>query len=117
MNEFIGHSYVLKEWDCYSLVCKFHNITPIEYTDDRDIFKYSIKDLDKIFDYKCSKITLDKLATNDIIVFAAKNNSLLHFGIYLAHNKILHVYKDSVSHIEDLSDKNRERMYCGLRKI
>ena len=115
-TKFLGHQYKLHEWDCYSLVCKFHGITPVSYKTESDIYKYGKDDLTYIFGKNIEIINLDKLENNDILVFSRKGKSqLIHFGIFILANRILHVSENNVSKIESIPESYRKRMLCGVR--
>ena len=112
--KFLGHNYELHNWDCYSLICKFHGLKPIEYKTSSDIHNYTTADLGFIFNNKVNIISIDKIKNNDILVFATeKQKKLLHFGIFIAPDKMLHIAEGSVSSIQIISEAYRKRLICG----
>ena len=123
MLEFLSKPYDLGSWDCYSIVIRYYEslgvrINTLPYLHSKDIYSYTLKDLDRIFGFKFKRVSLDKLEKDDILVFTLFNrDNLCHFGIFIPTNKMLHIEEGRHSTIEELSDAQRKRLRCGLRCI
>ena len=62
------------------------------------------------------KVELTVAKNYDVMVFKSlKSDLVVHFGLYIQHNKILHVEEGGSSCVEILSDYWRDRLHAIYR--
>ena len=77
---------------------------------------FSCKNVDSWAAVYGQKVELTAAKNYDVMVFKSmKTDLVIHFAIYIEHNKILHVEEGRDSCIEVLSDYWRERLYTIYR--
>lgn len=105
----IPHKY--GEVDCLTLITKFykqelnlHTVLP-EYPHDITwIKKFTPTFIDEELLKYSVKVSLTDMKNYDVIAFKSrKTNLIIHFGIYLHPNKLLHIEHEGVSRIDNLS--------------
>ena len=119
---FLSHDY--NDVNCVSLLTAFFrqefaiNISLPEYPrSKRWMLKFTTADIDNWAKDNAKKIVLTEADNYCILVFKSKTgNQLIHFGLYIKPNKILHVEEGKASRIDILSDYWIEHLY-GVYKL
>jgi cell wall-associated NlpC family hydrolase len=105
----IPHKY--GECDCITLIRNFYKQElslehPIpDYPRDITwIKKFTPTYIDEVLSQYSVKVSLTEMRNYDVIAFKSrKTNLIIHFGIYLTPNKLLHIEHEGVSRIDNLS--------------
>jgi len=117
----IPHSY--GTFDCIQLVKQFYAQEcgiffdiPSYSTSRQWMREFSTDKVDAWASKYGKKVLLTDAKNYDLIVFkSAKSDMIIHFGIYLMPNKMLHVEEGKTSRIETLSDYWVEHIYAVYR--
>lgn len=119
LQEYIGLKHNYNNINCISLITNFYKkqlnikIALPEYPKSRRWMCYfTTNEIDSWAFNNASKISLTNAQNFNILVFkAANNNRLIHFGMYIKPNKMLHVEEGNTSRIDVLSDYWLKHLY------
>jgi len=117
----IPHQYGI--FDCIILVKQFYETElrcsidlPGYSTSKRWMHEISLNSFDERASKYGKKVELTDAKNYDLISFkSTKGDYLIHFGLYIAPNSMLHVEEGKTSRIELLSDYWLERLYAIYR--
>ena len=121
--KYIGHKHEYGKFDCIILVQQFY-ATELGVSFDLPPYPHSsswMKHFTTVsFDSRAAKygtkVPLTAAKNYDLMVFKSdKSELLIHFGIYIMPNQILHVEEQRTSRIDMLSDYWVERLYAVYR--
>ena len=123
VQKYLSLKHKYGEVDCIELIRSFYkNELNIQfdlppYPHSRAWMKYFHTSKVDEWASKCSiKVKLTDAKNYDVMVFKSpKSDLVVHFGLYLQHNKILHVEEGRDSCVEALSDYWRERLHSIYR--
>ena len=123
VQKYIGLKHDYGVVDCIELVKMFYKnelnlrFEPPAYPKSSQWMKlFSCKNVDSWAAVYGQKVELTAAKNYDVMVFKSmKTELVIHFAIYIEHNKILHVEEGRDSCIEVLSDYWRERLYTIYR--
>lgn len=78
--------------------------------------KYTVEFLDEWASKYGKKVSLTDAQNYDLISFKSKkSNLLIHFGLYIKPNRILHVEEGKTSRVDQLSDYWIDHLYAIYR--
>ena len=78
--------------------------------------KYTVEFLDEWASKYGKKVSLTDAKNYDLISFKSKkSNLLIHFGLYIKPNKMLHVEEGNTSRVDTLSDYWMEHLHAIYR--
>lgn len=121
--KYLGHKHEYGKFDCIILVQKFYS-TELGVSFDLPPYPHSsswMKHFTTVsFDERAAKygtkVPLTAAKNYDLMVFKSdKSELLIHFGIYIMPNQILHVEEKGTSRIELLSDYWLTHLYAVYR--
>ena len=123
VQKYIGLTHQYGVVDCIELIRTFYkielhlNFDLPPYPKSRHWMKHFTSDsVDKWASFYGVKVELTSAKNYDVIVFKSpKSNLITHFGLYIQHNKILHVEEGRDSCVEILSDYWRDQLYAIYR--
>jgi cell wall-associated NlpC family hydrolase len=123
LENYIGITHAYGKYDCITLVQQFYerelgcsfNI-PI-YNHSRLWMKQYTADFLDEWAYKYGKkVSLTDAQNYDLISFKSKNSNLLiHFGLYIKPNRMLHVEEGKTSRVDQLSDYWLQHLHAIYR--
>lgn len=123
MIEYIGLSHEYGTIDCIHLIQLFYkeqlgiNFDIPSYSfSKRWVTEFTTQDID-LWAFKYGiKTTLTDAQNYDLIAFKSENkNTINHFGMFLAPNRMLHIEENSISRIETLNDYWLSSIYAIYR--
>lgn len=123
IQDYLGKQHKYGTFDCILLVQNFYQQelgvsfdTP-SYSFSRQWFKsFTLDAIDEWASKYGKKVSLTDARNYDLIIFRTeKRNYATHFGIYIEHNKMLHVEEASQSRIDILDDYWKARIYRVYR--
>lgn len=110
--DFIGIPHSYGTFDCITLVQQFYSIelgltfeVP-PYSHSRHWMRnFTDETVDAWASKYAQKVTLTAAKNYDLISFKSdKTNHIIHFGLYITPNKLLHVEEGKTSRIDTLTD-------------
>jgi cell wall-associated NlpC family hydrolase len=118
---FLPHSY--GDIDCASLISLYYkqelniDLNLPEYPHSKSWMRvFSTDYLDNWAISNAHKICLTDAQNFDLISFKAKSsNALIHFGMYIKPNKMLHIEEGSTSRVDTLDDYWLSRLHAIYR--
>ena len=119
---FLPHSY--GELDCIKLLTLFYeqefginNMLPTYSYSRKWMKEFSTYNIDAWATNNAKKIPLTDAENFDIMIYKARNGQqLIHFGLYIKPNKMLHVEEGETSRIDTLSSYWMDRLY-GIYRL
>ena len=123
VQKYIGLPHSYGTVDCIEIIHQFYkNELDLKfelpsYPKSTEWMKYfSCKNVDEWAAVYGQKVELTAAKNYDVMVFKSlKTDLVIHFGLYIQHNKILHVEEGRDSCVEALSDYWRERLHAVYR--
>jgi cell wall-associated NlpC family hydrolase len=123
LKKYIGKPHNYGIFDCISLIQQFYKT---ELGCDFDLPNYSPSRkwmtqctttfFDEWADKYGKKVSLTDAKNYDLISFKSpRSNFLMHFGLYIKPNKLLHIEEGKLSQLELLSDYWIARIYAIYR--
>lgn len=121
--KYLGHKHEYGKFDCIILVQQFYK-QELGVSFDLPPYSHSAAWMREfttnVFDERAAKygtkVPLTGARNYDLIVFKSpKSNLLIHFGIYIMPNQILHVEEGKSSRIDMLSDYWLEHLHAIYR--
>jgi cell wall-associated NlpC family hydrolase len=123
ITSYLGIKHCYGVYDCITLVQQFYekelgcSFDIPAYTHSRQWMKEYTTDL---FDERASKygikVSLTDAKNYDLISFKSKkSNLLIHFGLYIKPNRMLHVEEGKSSQVEQLSDYWLQHLHAIYR--
>lgn len=120
---YLGRKHQYGVCDCITLIKEFYTVElnlPFslpDYPSNRHWFKtFSTDSVDEWASKYSKKVSLTDIQNYDLIVFKSeKSNLVIHFGLYIAPNKMLHVEEGSVSRLDNITDYWLSRLYAIYR--
>jgi cell wall-associated NlpC family hydrolase len=121
--KYIGHKHQYGIFDCIILVQQFYK-NELGVSFDLPPYPHSAQWMKEFtttsFDERAAKygtkVPLTGAKNYDLIVFKSEKSELLiHFGIYIMPNKMLHVEEGMTSRIDTLSDYWLSHLYAVYR--
>ena len=121
VQKYLGLRHEYGQCDCIQLIKTFYenelkltfNLPP--YPKSRKWLKhFSTQNVDQWASKYAVKVKLTEAQNYDVIAFK-QNNLVMHFAIYLAPLKILHIEEGGVSCVETLSDYWVKRIHTLYR--
>lgn len=122
---YLGKKHEYGVFDCIILVQQFYK-QELGVSFDLPPYSHSRQWMKEftttVFDERVAKygtkVPLTAAKNYDLMVFkSAKSNLLIHFGIYVMPNQILHVEEDSMSRLENVSDYWMNHLYGMYRHV
>lgn len=119
ITDYLGRKHEYGVFDCIILVHQFYK-QELGVSFDLPPYSHSRQWMKEftttVFDERVSKygtkVPLTDAKNYDLMVFkSAKSNLLIHFGIYIMPNQLLHVEEGSVSRIEAISNYWMNHLY------
>lgn len=112
VHKYLGIPHVYGQFDCIHLVQQFYtqelgvsfDLPP--YSHSRSWMRdFSTEKVDAWASNYGKKVLLTAAKNYDLMVFKSdKSNMVIHFGIYIAANRMLHIEEGRTSCVENLSD-------------
>lgn len=122
MLNYIGLEHDYGSVDCITLIKSFYErelsisfTLPVYTRSKRWMLDFSEDELNCWISAYAIKTSLTAAKNYDLIAFKSKNNRIIHFGMFLAPNSMLHVEEGSVSKIDRLSDYWINSIYAVYR--
>lgn len=123
VQQYLGKRHRYGEFDCITLVKQFYkhelglDFSIPSYPNSRAWIKtYDLDYLDQWIMQYGKKVELTAAKNYDLISFKSENsNFFMHFGIFLAPNRLLHIEEGSVSKVDILDDYWRKHIYAVYR--
>jgi hypothetical protein len=123
VQQYLGLRHCYGELDCIILAQKFYkeflglDFSIPEYPKSSKWMKtYTVEYIDSWIEQYGKKVKLTEAKNYDLISFKSDDNKFfIHFGIFLAPNKLLHIEEKSVSKIEMLDDYWRSKIHAMYR--
>lgn len=123
IEQYLGLQHNYKGFNCITLVQKFYeqelgfSFNLPNYPQSRAWMKqYTVDFLDEWASKYGKKVSLTDAQNYDLISFKSKkSNLLIHFGLYLKPNRMLHVEEGKTSRVENLSDYWIDHLYAIYR--
>lgn len=121
MQQYLGLSHYYGQIDCIRLVQLFYEkelnikFELPEYPHSNDWMRvFTLEHFEKEIEHIAKKIELTAAENFDLLVFKHKNR-IIHFGIFIMPNKMLHIERGKSSRIDLLSDKWRGLLFGVYR--
>lgn len=121
MEKYLGLSHVYGDIDCIKLVQLYYsNELGIDFNiptypcSQQWMRVFTIEHFEKEISGIAKKIKLTDAQNFDLLVFK-HNKSIIHFGMFLMPNKMLHIEEGKFSRIEILSDTWRRLLFGVYR--
>jgi cell wall-associated NlpC family hydrolase len=123
LNNYIGIPHSYGQSDCITLINSFYkkelNIVfdVPSYPSSRAWLKeYTVDFLDEWAAKYAKKVSLTDAKNYDLISFKSrKTNLLIHFGLYIKPNRMLHVEEGKTSQVDQLSSYWLQHLYAIYR--
>lgn len=123
ITDYLGIQHEYGKFDCIILCKLFYEKELVvsfdipQYTHSKSWMKeYTTTNFDLNAAKYGTKVSLTEAKNYDLMVFRSLNSNLLiHFGIFLMPNKLLHIEENNSSKIETLSDYWLSRLYAVYR--
>lgn len=110
LSKYLGLKHQYGTTDCITLVRNFYEqeffikINIPEYVHNRRWMKqFTIQDIDYWAKQCAKKVSLTEAKNYDLIIFKS-GSYIIHFGIFIMPNRILHIEEAKTSCVECLSD-------------
>jgi cell wall-associated NlpC family hydrolase len=123
VQKYIGLSHQYGVIDCIELIRTFYK-NELDLSFDLPSYpksaqwmkQFSCTNVDSWASTYGVKVSLTDAKNYDVMVFRSlKSDLVTHFGLYIQHNKILHVEEGRDSCVESLSEYWRDRLYTIYR--
>jgi cell wall-associated NlpC family hydrolase len=123
ISSYLGIKHAYGSYDCITLVQQFYenelncsfNI-PVYPSSRLWVKKYTVEFLDEWASKYGKKVSLTDAKNYDLISFKSKkSNLLIHFGLYIKPNKMLHVEEGNTSRVDNLSEYWLEHLHAIYR--
>lgn len=123
ISSYLGIKHAYGSYDCITLVQQFYenelncsfNI-PVYPSSRLWMKKYTVEFLDEWASKYGKKVSLTDAKNYDLISFKSKkSNLLIHFGLYIKPNKMLHVEEGNTSRVDNLSEYWLEHLHAIYR--
>jgi len=123
IDRYLGIKHDYGKYDCVTLVQQFYeqelgcSFNLPAYPHSRLWMKqYTVDFLDEWASKYGKKVSLTDAQNYDLISFKSKkSNLLIHFGLYLKPNRMLHVEEGKTSQVEQLSDYWLQHLHAIYR--
>lgn len=123
IQRYLGMPHIYGSYDCIVLVQQFYekelgcSFDLPTYPHSRQWMKqYTIDFLDERASKYGKKVSLTDAQDYDLISFKSKkSNLLIHFGLYIKPNRMLHVEEGKASQVEQLSDYWLQHLHAIYR--
>lgn len=123
VNSYLGIKHCYGSYDCITLVQQFYENElscsfnlPVYPHSRLWMKKYTVEILDEWASKYGKKVSLTDAKNYDLISFKSKkSNLLIHFGLYIKPNKMLHVEEGNTSRVDNLSDYWMEHLHAIYR--
>ena len=123
IERYLGIKHCYGSYDCITLVQHFYkqelgcSFELPHYPESRQWMKqYTAEFLDEWASKYGKKVSLTDAKNYDLISFKSKKtNLLIHFGLYIKPNRMLHVEEGKTSQVEQLSSYWIEHLYAIYR--
>ena len=111
VQQYLGIQHEYGTFDCLILIQQFYkNELVLDFSipayphDLKWIKRFSAEHIDELFLNYSVKVNLTEIKNYDVIAFKSRRtNLIIHFGIYLTPNRLLHVEHGGASRIDSLS--------------
>jgi cell wall-associated NlpC family hydrolase len=123
ITSYLGIKHCYGSYDCITLVQNFYEQElgcsfnlPAYPTSRLWMKEYTTDFLDEWASKYGKKVSLTEAQNYDLISFKSKkSNLLIHFGLYIKPNKMLHVEEGNTSRVDTLSDYWMEHLHAIYR--
>lgn len=123
INSYLGIKHAYGSYDCITLVQQFYENElncsfnlPVYPSSRLWMKKYTVEFLDEWASKYGKKVSLTDAKNYDLISFKSKkSNLLIHFGLYIKPNKMLHVEEGNTSRVDNLSEYWLEHLHAIYR--
>ena len=123
VQKYINIQHEYGSFDCIELIKQFYanelslDFSIPSYPKSREWMKhFTSKSVDDWASVYGEKVKLTEAKNYDVMSFKSlKSDLIVHFGLYIQHNQILHVEEGGYSSVELLSDYWRQRLHSIYR--